>query len=34
MGLKSRADRARKKKEISTKTYELSSGDYGISQWK
>ena len=22
------------KKEINIKTYELSSGDYGISQWK
>ena len=23
-----------KKKEINTKTYKLSSGDYGICQWK
>ena len=30
----SRAERARKKKEINTKTYELSSVDYGISQRK
>ena len=31
MELKSRE---REKKKINTKTYELSSGDYGISQWK
>ena len=33
MELKSSAGRARKKK-INTKTYELNSGDYGISEWK
>ena len=31
----SRAEqKEQEKKELNTKTYELSSGDYGISHWK
>ena len=30
----SRAEQKEQEKEINTKTCELSSGDYGLSQWK
>ena len=30
----SRAEQKEQETEINTKTYELRSGDYGITQWK
>ena len=33
LGTKEQSRKSKKKKEIDTKTYELSSGGYGISQW-